>query len=206
MHGSAKCHALHVRGRGPWRKGPRRPRRRAAGVGRRRGRDRLRGSARGCMCGTTSCRPIGWVLMTNLGVCSIEGCDKPFEARGYCIAHYRRWRRHGNPTAGGTPWGEPEQYFLEIVLSFTSDECLLWPYHKGSNGYGMLWRDNRQQGVHRLACEAIHGPPPTPKHEAAHLCGKGHNGCCNPQHVRWATPAENCADALAHGTQARGER
>ena len=144
--------------------------------------------------------------MTNLGVCSIEGCDKPFEARGYCIAHYRRWRRHGNPTAGGTPWGEPEQYFLEIVLSFTSDECLLWPYHKGSNGYGMLWRDNRQQGVHRLACEAIHGPPPTPKHEAAHLCGKGHNGCCNPQHVRWATPAENCADALAHGTQARGER
>lgn len=29
--------------------------------------------------------------------CSIEGCDKPHEARGWCPAHYRRWRATGDP-------------------------------------------------------------------------------------------------------------
>lgn len=28
--------------------------------------------------------------------CSVEGCDKPHEARGWCAAHYRRWRIHGD--------------------------------------------------------------------------------------------------------------
>lgn len=27
-------------------------------------------------------------------VCSIEGCGRPLNAKGYCLAHYRRWR-HG---------------------------------------------------------------------------------------------------------------
>lgn len=27
--------------------------------------------------------------------CSVEGCDKPVEARGWCKAHYNRWRRNG---------------------------------------------------------------------------------------------------------------
>jgi len=30
-------------------------------------------------------------------VCTIEGCDKPMSARGWCAAHYTRWRKHGDP-------------------------------------------------------------------------------------------------------------
>lgn len=29
--------------------------------------------------------------------CSIDGCAKPHEARGWCPAHYRRWRATGDP-------------------------------------------------------------------------------------------------------------
>jgi len=29
--------------------------------------------------------------------CSIDGCDKPHEGRGYCNKHYRNWRRCGDP-------------------------------------------------------------------------------------------------------------
>ena len=29
--------------------------------------------------------------------CSLEGCDKRHEARGYCPAHYRRWQLYGDP-------------------------------------------------------------------------------------------------------------
>jgi hypothetical protein len=31
--------------------------------------------------------------------CSVEGCDQRFYAREWCILHYERWRRHGNPLA-----------------------------------------------------------------------------------------------------------
>jgi hypothetical protein len=33
--------------------------------------------------------------------CSIEGCDRPVLGRGWCTAHYQRWKRHGDPLAGG---------------------------------------------------------------------------------------------------------
>ena len=30
-------------------------------------------------------------------VCNIDGCDKIHHARGWCRAHYTRWRRFGDP-------------------------------------------------------------------------------------------------------------
>ena len=33
--------------------------------------------------------------------CSIDGCEKPRKARGWCDAHWCRWRRHGDQLAGG---------------------------------------------------------------------------------------------------------
>lgn len=29
--------------------------------------------------------------------CSVGGCQSPAQTRGYCIAHYRRWLRYGDP-------------------------------------------------------------------------------------------------------------
>lgn len=53
--------------------------------------------------------------------------------------------------------------------------------------------------VHRLACIAFHGEPPTPKHEAAHNDGdKENNGAAN---LRWVLSLENAADRIRHGRQ-----
>src|SRR5690606_20841041 len=49
-------------------------------------------------------------------------------------------------------------------------------------------------------------PRPTPRHEAAHSCGNGHLGCCNPRHLRWASHVANMADKVEHGTHQIGEK
>ena len=139
-------------------------------------------------------------------VCSIEGCGKAHYGRGWCNAHYKRWRDHGTPLGGGTCKGGPLAFLENTVFSFDGDECLPWPYATGSKGYGLIKHDGKMRRVSRVVCEREHGPPPTPKHEAAHSCGKGHEGCCNRKHLEWKTPAENQADRLVHGTDSRGER
>lgn len=69
-----------------------------------------------------------------------------------------------------------------------------------------IMRDGKMRtiGVHRLVAEAFHGPAPTAEHHAAH--GDGVRTDNRPRNLRWATPAENQADSIRHGTKARGER
>lgn len=146
--------------------------------------------------------------MAHSPICSVDDCSNPATRRGWCSAHYQRWRRHGDPLVGGAlvRYGGPLRYFTDVVLLYSGDDCLIWPYGRNDFGYGMLWANGRKSRVHRLACEATHGEPPTPGHDAAHLCGNGHNGCVNPHHLQWKTDAENEADKVAHGTSNRGER
>ena len=35
--------------------------------------------------------------------CSIDGCDSPRSARGYCAVHYQHWHRYGDPLATRPP-------------------------------------------------------------------------------------------------------
>lgn len=137
--------------------------------------------------------------------CSVSGCDRPIDRRGWCTSHYQRWRKHGDPTAGRTTPGEPLEFFREVVLLYDGDECLTWPYATGDHGYAHLWLDQRVQRVSRLVCKEQHGPAPSPEHEAAHSCGNGHLGCVSKQHISWKTPAQNSRDRIVHGTQVRGE-
>lgn len=139
--------------------------------------------------------------------CSITGCEKPYSAKGLCSAHYSRQRKTGDPLTPKTREnGVAAKYFREVVLTFDGDECLVWPFARCSGRYGFLWHADRNQYVHRLVCEEIHGPPPSPLHHAAHSCGRGEDGCVNPRHVSWKTPTENANDKRLHGTHVEGER
>lgn len=134
-------------------------------------------------------------------LCSIPECGKPGYARGWCSAHWARWKHHGHPLGGGTSPGEPQRYFYEVVLAYEGDKCLTWPYGAVA-GRARLFKKQ----VSRLLCEHAYGLPPTQKHEAAHSCGNGHLGCVTKRHLSWKTHAENMADKLIHGTIIRGER
>jgi L-2-hydroxyglutarate oxidase LhgO len=91
--------------------------------------------------------------------------------------------------------------FFEAAISSNSDACIIWPYgHRGDTGYASMGG----RAVHRLVCAHTHGPPSTPRLDAAHHCGI--RNCINPHHIRWATRKENFADELLHGTRNRGVR
>lgn len=80
-----------------------------------------------------------------------------------------------------------------------------WP---GSHGYltvGLVRQGKAfKRLVHRLVCEAFHGPPPTPLHQAAHGDGTRQNN--EAGNLRWATRSENMEDARRHGVMPLGAR
>jgi hypothetical protein len=97
--------------------------------------------------------------------------------------------------------GEAHKWLLAHV-DYQGDDCLKWPFGGDpKSGRGALQHNGVKGWAHRWMCRLAHGEPPTPKHKATHDCGKGHEGCINPRHLKWKTQAGNLADCAIHGTQ-----
>lgn len=143
--------------------------------------------------------------MANFRLCSIHDCCKPADKRGWCQMHYRRWQRYGDCNIVRKPANGTLNKWLEEHKDYQGDECLAWPFGKTISGYGAVkGPGGKSTTAARQMCQMVHGPAPTPKHECAHSCGKGDEGCVNPKHLRWATTVENHADKVEHGTLIRG--
>lgn len=89
--------------------------------------------------------------------------------------------------------------FLRAHVDHVGGGCLMWPMSRDNHGYPIMGFNGKVRKAHSLMCELVHGPKPTPKHHAAHSCGKGQEGCVHPQHVSWKTPKENMADSVRLG-------
>lgn len=138
-------------------------------------------------------------------MCIVEGCERTdIHGHGYCRNHYARWRNHGDPLGGGPSLASPgaPMSFLKANIDYAGEDCLAWPFSRTPDGYAQVSRGRAS----RVMCELVNGPPPHPDMVAAHNCGKGHEGCVHPQHVRWATQSSNMADKRGHGTHQAGER
>ena len=140
---------------------------------------------------------------TNL-TCKVPECSKSAKCRQMCVAHYKRFMRHGGELKGRIAKGARLEW-LKSNLSFTGRNCLIPPFHK-RGGYWQFQSEGKSIYAHRWMCEAKNGPAPSARHHAAHSCGNGHLGCVNPGHLRWATPRENCADTKKHGRLIFGEK
>lgn len=86
---------------------------------------------------------------------------------------------------------------IRTRASVTTAGCWRW-LGATSRGYGQVRVGTGTHRVHRLACELAHGAPP-PDHVARHSDACATDGgagrlCCNPDHLRWGTEAENAAD------------
>lgn len=133
------------------------------------------------------------------GICAVEGCGRGLAGAGYCVPHYKRFRKFGDPLAGGIKWGEAREFVADAIKSRT-DDCINFPYCRSADGYGRLRIGGKTIGAHCYVAERVHGSKPTSKHETCHSCGNGHLACINPRHLYWGTRTDNVQDAKAHGT------
>lgn len=135
-------------------------------------------------------------------LCSIEGCVRESKRASLCWAHHRRKIMNQPMDVALRP---PHGYglsFLESLVGTDRKDCIKW---HASSGYGQVVFRGKGQPAHRVMCILAHGEQPSDRPFACHSCGKGSDGCVNPNHIRWATPKENNADMVLHGTVIRGE-
>lgn len=145
--------------------------------------------------------------MASGRLCTLLGCNNPNHSHGLCKFHAQRKLR------GMLDIASPQKLFpkqaiayLRALVGTQEQECIPWPFRRNKYGQSCV----QFEGQMRIASRLVHiwskGEPPTPTHEAAHNCGKGHLGCVNPNHLRWATAAENHADKKLHGTTQEGSK
>lgn len=74
-----------------------------------------------------------------------------------------------------------------------------WVNGDGYSQVGLRGRGSRKQRlVHRLVCEAFHGPPPEGKPLVLH--GFGGLSDNTPSNLRWGSNSDNMRDRVVHGT------
>jgi hypothetical protein len=81
--------------------------------------------------------------------------------------------------------------------------CWIWLGGARGDGYGMFKSDGLEESAHRIAYEHLVGPIPD-GFLVMHRCDV--RRCVNPDHLLAGTSADNIADKISKGRQARGSR
>jgi hypothetical protein len=120
--------------------------------------------------------------------CSIPVCNKPVHARGWCGAHYTRWRKFGDPLGVAPSVSVVDRFWAKVQKSAEPDGCWIWTASRTSHGYGKIGVNGRLAAAHRLSFELSKGPIPAGM-QVDHVCFN--RGCVNPAHLRLATNKQN---------------
>lgn len=118
--------------------------------------------------------------------CSIRGCKAKVVGWGWCMKHYMRWRKHGDPNVVLVRMDEPrEERFWRQVRKTRG--CWYWKGHLNRAGYGRFKDfDGRSREAHRVAWELTRGEIPP---NLDHLCRR--RNCVRPSHLEPVTHQEN---------------
>lgn len=120
--------------------------------------------------------------------CSITGCERPAIRRGWCNAHYLRWKRTGSTEGPAirSYHTDPEASFAERTRP--EGDCLVWTGARNSRGYGKLRTGGGVAMAHRYAWER--GGKTIPEGMFLdHICWN--KACVKIEHLRLASNAEN---------------
>lgn len=143
--------------------------------------------------------------MTTTILCQIDGCGKASRHLGWCLAHYKRYNRYGDPLSGASDHHKtPEDAFLARAIQKPSG-CVEWSGSSDNKGYGQLRIGGKLIKAHRYAWARSNGPIPEGM-VILHKCDNPR--CVNIDHLSAGTQLENVKDMDAKGrrinNQAKG--
>ena len=123
--------------------------------------------------------------------CSIEGCERPSQARTWCKTHWMRWKTTGDPNLVRSRRRDPFELVMRRVDK--TDGCWLFTGCLTRHGYGNIGSAaQRESGgsrlTHVIVYERLVGSVPEGL-ELDHLCRVP--ACCNPDHLEPVTHTEN---------------
>ena len=125
--------------------------------------------------------------------CSIKKCDREAKKRNMCLAHYQRWKDHGECFSK-----RPIVNVKDMMSRFKSklrrrnkNGCIKWSGWKNENGYGKFSVGNIYKLAHRMAYELFVGKIPEGKF-ILHKCDVP--DCCNVEHLYIGTQEDNMRD------------
>lgn len=136
--------------------------------------------------------------------CSIDGCTKEKIARGWCVKHYRRYLRRGDPNLCHYTGEKPETFgevLIRCVPTRISGECWVWAGH-ANKGYGVINKGHPQQ-AHRYVYEHMIGPIPEGM-DLLHSCDNP--PCVNPDHLHPGTHAQNMHECVSRNRRPHGSK
>jgi len=94
-----------------------------------------------------------------------------------------------------------ERFLLKVKI--VPEGCWLWQGYRQSDGYGRVKKGVGHVSAARVSYEMAHGPAPEGMW-ILHHCDNP--PCVRPSHLFLGTRADNTADKMRKGREARGER
>lgn len=130
-------------------------------------------------------------------LCSVHGCELIKVAKNFCHTHYKRFKKHGDPT---------KKIENKKKLDFDADSngCFnITSHFKDKDGYGKLYLNNKHQRAHRVVYEQMFGEIPKGL-VVRHKCDNP--SCVNPEHLELGTNQDNIKDKVRRNRTAKGTK